>query len=99
MSLRCARSPDPPKMTIVDGSGMRESRSPSRSGFRVDVASSRPPQSRRYAPETRSGLAGSLVARRSLFLLQGVAAELIPERGGDLHRIAVLLPRHEAREQ
>jgi hypothetical protein len=40
MSLRCARSPEPPKITIVEGSGMRESRSPSRSGFSVDVASS-----------------------------------------------------------
>jgi hypothetical protein len=39
MSLRWARSPDPPKMTIVEGSGMRESRSPSRSGLRVVVAS------------------------------------------------------------
>ena len=85
-------------MTIVEGSGMRESRSPSRSGFSVDVASSpTPSQSRRFAPEMRSGLGGSLVeakpllARPSLFF-DGVAAELIPERGGDLHRIAVLLP-------
>jgi hypothetical protein len=39
-------------MTMVEGSGIRESRSPSRSGFSVEVAS-------------------------SLFLLDGVAAELI----------------------
>jgi len=74
MSLRCARSPEPPKMTMVEGSGIRESRSPSRSGFSVEVA-------------------------RSLFLLDGVAAELIAERRRDFHRVAVLLPRHEAREE
>ena len=40
MSLRWARSPEPPKMTIVEGSGIRESRSPSRSGFSTVVAMS-----------------------------------------------------------
>src|SRR5712691_3696873 len=75
MSVRWARSPEPPKMTIVEGSGMRESRSPSRSGLSVEVASF------------------------LLFLLDGVAAELIAERGRDLHRVAVLLPRYEAREE
>src|SRR2546426_9785476 len=34
-----------------------------------------------------------------LFLLDGVTAELIPERGGDLHRVTVLLARHEPRKQ
>jgi hypothetical protein len=49
-------------MTIVDGSGMRESRSPSRSGLSVEVASFPiPSQSRRNAPEIRSGPAGALV--------------------------------------
>src|SRR2546423_10989507 len=74
MSLRCARSPDPPKMTIVEGSGIRESRSPSRSGLSVEVAS-------------------------ALVLLHGVTAELIAERGRDLHRVAVFLPGHEPREE
>src|SRR5438034_11100647 len=74
MSFRWARSPEPPKMTMVEGSGIRESRSPSRNGFSVEVAS-------------------------SLFLLHCMAAELIPERGRDLHRVAVLLARHEAREK
>src|SRR5205085_4371680 len=35
----------------------------------------------------------------ALFLLDGVAAELIAQSGRDLHGVAVVLPRHEAREK
>src|SRR2546430_16981607 len=75
MSFRWARSPEPPKMTTVDGSGVRARRKPSRSGLTIVVA-----------------------ATPSL-LLDGVAAKLIAERGRDLHRVAVLLPRDEPREE
>src|SRR6266513_1553612 len=74
MSLRCARSPEPPKMTIVEARGYARAEAPRA----ADSASRWPP---------------------ALFLLHGVTAELIAERGGDLHRVAVFLPRHEAREE
>jgi len=38
--LRIARSPDPPKITMVEGSGMRWRRRPSRNGFWTVVVAS-----------------------------------------------------------
>src|SRR5262249_22937110 len=82
-SFRCVRSPLAPKMTSMQGSGVRRSCSPSSSGFSCVVAT---------LPR--------VVARlRALERANGVAAELLPQRGGDLRRELDLVARREAREQ
>src|SRR2546430_4273676 len=86
-------------MTIVEGSGMRESRSPSRSGLRVVVASfsySFSISALRAGDSLKAGrLArrGGATPRSASIFLQGVTAELIPEPGRHLHRVTVFLSR------
>src|SRR5437762_12894806 len=101
-------------MTSAQGCGVRAMRGPARKGFASDGAtvtarflggagrrSLRLAQSRAFGRE-RSGLVGFATrggaSRRSL-RLHLVPAELVPEGGCDLHRVAVLLPRGEAGEQ
>src|SRR6266576_3189008 len=82
-SLRCVRSPDAPKMTRMQGSGVRRSCSPSSSGFSCVVAT----------------LTGVVAGLRALERTDRVAAELLAQRGRDLGRELDLVARLEAREE
>src|SRR5438477_4463185 len=89
-------------MTSAHGSGVRAMRGPARSGFASGGATVIPCSISCFARE-RSRLVDSLVAAKPLLAyslcFHFVAAELIAQRGRDLHRVAVGLPRGEAREQ
>src|SRR5687768_9080445 len=91
-------------MTSTEGSGTRARRGPARSGLVTAAAAAIPSSSTGRWPVRGSGLIDSLaraepaLARPSL-LLHRVAAELLAQRRGELHRVAVVLTRGEAREQ
>src|SRR6266576_1840959 len=82
-SLRFVRSPDAPKMTRMQGSGIRRSCSPSSSGFSWVVAT----------------LARVFAGLGALERADRVAAELLPQRGGDARGELDLVTRGEAREE
>src|SRR5919204_66893 len=107
ISFLRVRSPVAPKMTIAHGSGVRARRSPSRSGFSTRSRSSELIAAlgplvvgARALPAV--GLEDVVAARRRRLgrgALDGMTAELIAQCGGDLHRVRVILPRSEPREE